>query len=126
MSDPRLCVAAGFKCRAESTRRERGRVRLALDELLARELHDDAAVRGRGDKAVVLLCRDAGQRLEPMSKMRCSVVDGPVLHGLGDGICNTNIKDAALINRLSEGFIDICGEFSAHDAVVEDHASEVI
>ena len=74
----------------------------------------------------MLFSRDAGQGLEPVSKMRCAVVDGPVLHGLGDGICHTDIQNAALIDRLSEGFIDVCGEFRAHDAVVEDHASEII
>ena len=120
------CVAAGFKCRAEAARREGGSVRLTLDELFAGEFHNDAAVRGRGDKAVVLFSRDAGQRLEPVSKMCCTVVDGPVLHGLGDCICHTDIENAALIDRLSEGLIDICGEFRPHDAVVEDHASEII
>src|SRR4029079_12160561 len=57
-------VAARLEGGADAAGRERGRVRLALDELLARELGDRVAVARRVVERVVLLGRQAGQRLE--------------------------------------------------------------
>ena len=63
---------------------------------------DDAAVRGRGDKAVMLLGGDAGERLEPVCKMCCAMLNGPVFHGLGDGVGNADVEAASLVNCFSQ------------------------
>ena len=45
---------------------------------------------------------DAGERLEPVCKMRCTVVNGPVFHGLGDGIGDADVEAAPLVDRFSQ------------------------
>ena len=119
------CVSSGFEGGAESARREGGGIGFSLDQFLAGEFHDDAAVRGRADKAVVLLSGDAGQWLEPVRKMCCTVIDGPVFHRLGDGVGHADIEPASLVDRFSERSVDIRGEGGTHDTVIEDHTSEI-
>src|SRR6185295_901754 len=63
-------VAARLEGRAHAAGRERRGVRLALDELLARELGEGGAVRARGVERVVLLGGRARQRLEPVGEVR--------------------------------------------------------
>ena len=82
-------VAARLEGRAHAARRETRRVRLALDQLLAAELRDRAAVGGRREKRVVLLGRDAGHRLEPVRVVRGAVFDRPVLQRAGDDVGDT-------------------------------------
>ena len=79
-------VAAGLEGGAQAAGGEAGGVGLALDELLAGEGHDGAAVIGGIDEAVVLLGGDARQRLEPVSVMGSALLDGPLLHGMGDDV----------------------------------------
>src|SRR5439155_4454082 len=70
-------VAAGLEGRADAAGRERRSVRLALDQLLARELGDRAAVAGGRVERVVLLGGHAGQRLEPVRVVRRAALEGP-------------------------------------------------
>ena len=66
-------VATRLEGRAQAAGGERGRVRLAADQLLSGKLHHDPTVVRRGNERVVLLSRDAGQRLEPVRIMRCAL-----------------------------------------------------
>ena len=100
-------IAAGLKGGAQAAGGERGGVRLALDQLFAGEIHDDAAVRCRRNKAIVLFCGDAGQRLEPVGIMGGTVSNGPVLHSGGNGIGYGCIQLGTLIDGLTQGLIDI-------------------
>ena len=117
-------VAASLKRGAQAAGGEAGRVRLALDQLLAGELHKHAAVRRGGDKAVVLLGGDAGQRLEPMGKMGRSMLDGPILHGLCHGVGHLTVQAAALVNGLFQRQIDVVGESRLHHAVIKYQCAE--
>ena len=118
-------VAAGLEGGAQAAGGEGGRVRLALDELTAGELHDDAAV-GRGAyEAVVLLGGNAGHGLEPVREVRCTALDRPVLHGRGDLARNVGIERAPGINGLLEGIIYPAGEPGLHCPVVKNHTSKV-
>ena len=117
-------VAASLKRGAQTAGGEAGRVRLALDQLLAGELHKHTAVRRGGDKAVVLLGGDAGQRLEPMGKMSRSMLDGPILHGLCHGVGHLTVQPAALVNGLFQRQIDVMGEPCLHHAVIKYQCAE--
>ena len=74
-------------------------VRFALDEFLAGEFHDDAAVGRGGNEAVVLFRGDTGQRLEPMSIIGSAVRDRPVLHCRRYSIGNTDNVSFAELNE---------------------------
>ena len=73
-------IASRLERCSDTAGREAGRIGLALDKLLAGELHDNSAVAHRGDEAVVLLSGDTGHRLEPVCVMCCTLLDRPVLH----------------------------------------------
>ena len=91
-------VASGLKRGAQTAGGEAGRVRLALNQLLAGKLHDNAAACGGRDERVVLLRRDAGHGLEPVGKMRRAELNGPVLHGIGHDVSRSQIEPLALVN----------------------------
>ena len=118
-------VAARLKRGAQSPGGEARSVRLAPDELLAGKLHDDAAVRRGGDKAVVLLRGAAGERLEPVGKMRRALFDRPLLHGVGHGVGDGGIQRAALIHRLFQRDIHVIRQFRFHHAVVKHKTSKI-
>ena len=105
---------------------ERGGVRLALDQLFAGEIHDDAAVRCRRNKAIVLFCGDAGQRLEPVGIMGGTVSNGPVLHSGGNGIGYGCIQLGTLIDGLAQRLIDIRAQICLHDTVIKNQAAKII
>ena len=100
-------VASGFKGCAQAAGGEAGSIRLALDQFFAGKVHDHAAVGGRGDKAVMLLGGDAGQRLEPVGKMGSTVGDSPILHGSGNSIRYAGIQLCALIDGLAKRPINV-------------------
>ena len=83
-------------------RRERGRVRLALDELLAGELGDRVAVAGRAVERVVLLGGGAGQRLEPVRVVGRAALHRPLAHRRGDGVGERGLERLALGDRRLE------------------------
>ena len=118
-------VAARLKGRTQTARGKGRSVRLALDELFTRKLHDYAAVGRRGDKAVVFFCRDSGQRLEPMGKVRCALFDRPVLHSLRNCVCNVGFKLGAIVDRLFQRIVDIRRQHCLHYSVVENHRAEI-
>ena len=73
-------VAAGLERGPDAAGRERRRIGLALDQLLAGELGDRRAVAGRAVERVVLLRGRAGQRLEPVGEVGRALLHRPLLH----------------------------------------------
>ena len=106
--------------------REAGSVRLALNQFLAGEVHNHAAVRCGGDEAVVLLGGNAGQRLEPMGIVGSTVGDSPVLHGSGNSICHTGVQLCAMIDGLTKRLINIRAQTCLHYAVVKHQTTKII
>ena len=104
---------------------EAGSVRLALDQLLAGELHDDTAVGRRGDKAIVLFGGDTGQRLEPMGKVGSAVLYGPILHRVRHSVGHFIIQAAALIDGLLQRGIHLVGQPRFHHAVVKHQTAKI-
>ena len=117
-------VAARLEGRADAARRERGRVRLALDELLAGELGDRRAVtRGRVE-GVVLLGRRARERLEPVRVVGRAALHRPLLHRRGDGVGEVGVERAAGLHGGLELLVDGLGEALALDDGGEDVGAE--
>ena len=117
-------VAAGLKGRAQAAGGEGAGVRFPANELFAGKLHDDAAVGGRGDKAVVLLRRDAGEGLEPVGKVCRAMLNGPVTHAGRNGVCHLGVKGLALLHGLLHGMVDLAGEAGLHGAVIKNKTAE--
>ncbi len=95
-------VAAGLECGAQAAGGEARRVGLALDELLAAERHEDGAVAVGVDEAVVLLARDAGERLEPVREVRGAVLERPVLHCVRDLVRDVEVELLALVDYATK------------------------
>ena len=117
-------IAAGLERRAQAAGGEARGVRLTLNELLAGEFHNHAAVRRGGDEAVVLFGGDAGQRLEPMGEVRRAVLHRPILHRGGHGISDVAVQTRALGDGLAQGIVHAGGQPRLHNAVVKYQASE--
>ena len=119
-------VAAGLEGGAQTARGKRRCVRLAFHQLLARELHDHAAVGGRRDEAVMLLGRDSRERLEPMRVVGRPARDRPVLHGGGHRVRHAQIETGPLVDGLPQRPVDFRGKRRLHGTVVEHQASEFL
>ena len=119
-------VAARFKGCAQTAGGEGGRVRFALDQFLAGELHDDAAVRRRRDEAVVLFRSDSRQGLKPVREVRGAVRNRPVLHGFRNCVRHIGIQACALVDGLFQRTVDVGGKGGFHHSVVEYQTAEVI
>ena len=116
-------VAARLERRAHAAAGEARGIGLALDERLARERHDGAAVLLRVQERVVLLGRDARERLEPVRVVRCPVGDRPFLHGMGHDVRHVRVERFALLDRLREGLVGLRWQQLLHRMVVEDERS---
>ena len=119
-------IASGLKGRTQAAARERGCVRLAFDQFFSGELHDDTAVRRRGNEAVVFFCGNTCEWLEPVRKVCCTMSDCPFFHCFGNGIGNTDIQFDPFIDRFPKRSIDLSGEIGTHDAVIKYQASEIL
>ena len=104
---------------------EAGGVRLALDQLLAGELHDHPSVRGGGNEAVVLFRRDAGQGLEPVGEVGCAQGNGPVPHGGCHRVCDRQVQSHALVDGPFQRLIHVRRKIRLHHSVVEDQTAKI-
>ena len=67
-------------------------VRLTLDQLFARKIHDHTAVRGRRDETVMFFCRYTGQRLKPVCEMGSAFGQRPLSHCHGHPMGYADVK----------------------------------
>ena len=117
-------VAAGLEGGPDAAGRERGRIRLALDQLLAGELGDRRAVAGRAVEGVVLLRGRAGQRLEPVREVGRALLHRPLLHRGGDGVGEDRVEREALVEGLLQALEDLGRDALALDRGREDVGPE--
>ena len=117
-------VAAGLERRADAAGRERRRVRLALDQLLAAELGDRVAVAGRVVEGVVLLGGQAGQRLEPVRVVGGALLHRPLAHRLGDRVGQLRVERVAGLQRRGQLLEDVLGQAGALLVGREDVGAE--
>ena len=120
------CVAAGLEGGAQAAAREGGGVRLALDELLAREGHEDRAVVDGREEAVVLLGRDARERLEPVREVRGALLERPLLHRVRDLVGDVKIERLAVVDDLAKFLVRWLGEPLLHHGVREEQAAVLL
>ena len=116
-------VAPGLEGGPKASRGEARGVGLALDELLAAERHQHAAVVERGDEAVVLLARDAVERLEPVGEVGRALLEGPLLHRVGDLVGDVEVDGLVVLDDARELVVRRLGEPLAHVQVGEDQAA---
>ncbi len=113
-------VAAGLERGPDAARRERTRVRLALDEVLARELGDGLAIAGRGQERVVLLGGRARHRHEPVCVVGRPLGECPLLHAVRDGIDDRRIERLVAVDRPTELPEDRLGQVLLLGDLIED------
>ena len=112
-------VAACLERGPDAARRERARVRLALDQVLAGELGDRLAVAGRGQERVVLLGGRAGHRHEPVRVVGGAVGQRPFLHAMRDGVDDGWIERLVPLDGAPQLLEDRLGEVLALGRLVE-------
>ena len=78
------------------------------------------------EEAVVLLGGQAGHRLEQVREVGGALLDGPVLHGAGDGVGDGRVERHALLDRLLQGLEDRLGQPLPLDLLVEDVVAEQV
>ena len=103
-------VAAGLEGRADAARRERARVGLALDEVLAGELGDRLTLAARAQERVVLLGGRAGHRHEPVRVVRGAVRHRPFLHAVRDRVDDGRVERLVAVDRAPQLAEDRLGE----------------
>ena len=114
-------VAAGFKCSAQTAGGEGGGVRLALAQFLGAQLHDHAVFAVAGDEAVVFFGGNAGHRLEPVGVMGGTLLNGPILHGIGDLAGGGTIQRRSLGQALLPFLVGGGGETLLHLLLTKHH-----
>ena len=117
-------VAARLEGAAQAARREARRIGLAPDQFLARELEDGLAVGGRVEEGVVLLGRDAGQRLEPVRVVGRAVLDRPFLRGLGHRVGHRAVERFGLHDGAAQRLVHLLRQTLLLFRVVENQAAE--
>ena len=103
-----------------------GGVRLALNQLLAGELQNNAAVRRGRDKAVVLLGGHVGHGLEPVGKVGRASLHRPVPHGVRHRVSDSRVEAFAPADGLLEGMIDLAGEPRLHRPLIKYQRAKII
>ena len=117
-------VAAGLERGAQAAVGEARRVGLALDQGFAGKLGNGGAVVVGLEEAVVLLARDARERLEPVGVVGGALGDCPLLHGVGHGVRHVQIKRLTAFDGGGEFFVHVLGEPLLHDVFGENHRAE--
>ncbi|VWM24384.1 Uncharacterised protein [Collinsella intestinalis] len=114
-------VAAGLERGAQAAVGEARRVGLALDQGFAGKLGNGGAVVVGLEEAVVLLARDARERLEPVGVVGGALGDCPLLHGVGHGVGHVEVERLAFLDGRRELLVHVLGEPLLHDVFGEDH-----
>ena len=91
-----------------------------LDDDLAAELGNGAALARRHQERVVLLCRGPGHGHEPVGVVRRAVGQRPLLHGMRDGVDDLRIERLVAVDGAPQLLVDGLGQVLALDDVVED------
>ena len=112
-------VATRLEGGADAAGGEARGVGLALDELFAREGHDGGAVGLGVEEGVVLLTRDARERLEPVGVVGRPLFDRPLLHGVGHDVGHLDVEGRPLLDGLEHGLVGDLGELLAHHLLAE-------
>ena len=119
-------VAPRLEGGAQAAGGKAGSIRLALNQLLAGELQNDAAVRGGRNEAVVLLGSHIGHGLEPVGKVGRAPLHRPVPHGVRHRVSNGRVEALAPADGLLEGMIDLAGEPRFHRPLVKYQRTKII
>ena len=107
-------IAACFKRGADAARRERGGVRLTADQHFAREFADNLTIDGGRQEGIVLFGSEACHGMEPVGVVRGTVLNGPILHGVGNNVGDFRIQTFAVAYGLGQLLEHVLGQALAH------------
>ena len=117
-------VAAGLKRGTDAAGGEGRGVRFRADEFLSGKLHENFTVTNRGNEAVVLLRGNAGHGLEPMRKVRGTVVNGPGFHGGSHLLCNVERQGTVFADAGFQFLVSLLRKALMHDVIIEHQTAE--
>ena len=113
-------IATRLKRGAYASAGERTGIRLLLHELLAGKLFYHATLAIVLYKTVVLLGRAFGERLEPMSAMRCPQFHRPLLHAGSHSIGSCHVEHRLALDDVAHLLINISRQVLLHLLPVEN------
>ena len=119
-------IAAGLEGVADAAAGERTGVGLLLDEQLAREVFDHAALAVVLHKGVVLLGGTARQGLEPVGVVGDAHLHGPLLHAGGHGIGYGAVEGRAVVDDVGELGVDGGGQVFVHLSAGEHILAKIL
>ena len=117
-------VAAGLKGGPQAAGGEGGGVRLTPHQVLAGKFQDHPAALGRGDKAVMLFCSEAGHRLEPVGIVGAAPLHRPGLHGPGNLVGGSQFQRCSIGDAALPRLIAGAGQPLLHGFLIEYSAAE--
>lgn len=100
--------------------------RAPLLQALFRKFHNYLSVSRRGNKTIVLFCSDPRHWLEPVGKMRRTLFDRPILHGVRHHIRYISFQRSAFRHGLSQRLICLLRQPFPHHTVIKDQTSEYL
>jgi len=118
-------VAARFCGGADAAVREAGGVGLALDQELACELAERAALTIGGDERVMLLCSQASEGIEDVRVVGGALGRCPFLHRGSDGVRDCRIQHVAFFDGALERTEHFFRQVRLHRCKPEGVAPEV-
>ena len=119
-------VAPGLERLSEATVGEARRIRLTLHQGLAGELRDGGAVRVGLEEAVVLLGRQAGERVEDVGVVGGALLDGPVLHGRRNDVGDGGVERFGVVEGVQERLVDRLRQSRLHHRPTEHVLPELL
>ena len=119
-------VAPGLEGVADATVREARRVGFLLDQQLATEFLDDAALAVVLDEGVMLLGRALRQGVEPVRVVRGAFLEGPFLHTRRDGVGCLPVEGRTIIDRVDQALERLSRKILEHLLAVEDQLAEIV
>ena len=67
---------------------------------------------------------NTGHRLKPVGKMGGALFNGPILHGVGNSVCQAHIQRGAIVNGFFQSLVNFLRQALFHGSVIKHGAAE--
>ena len=119
-------IAPCLKGGTQTAGGEAGGIRLAPNQLLAGKFHNHPTVSRGRNEGIMLLRGDARHRLEPVGVVSGSLLQRPLLHGLGNFIGYVQGQPLSLRHAVLPGLIGLQGQPLLHGCLVKNILAELL